>query len=470
MSPARERPTDNAVVQRTSAPADGERHRVKGRDSGREAVGRRMRIAIYHNLPSGGGKRALLEMARGLKVRHSIDVFSLSSAEHDFCDLRPVSDHHMLLPFTPLSLLKHPFGRLNAILRTVDLLRVRGVQRHVATLIDGGQYDVVFVHNCRIGQTPALLSFLRTPTVYFCAEPPRSLSEPRVDRPYSKPDSLRRLLEAVDPGPSIYAAVLGALDRAAVRKASMVLANSAFSRETLYRVYGVNARICYLGVDCGRFFPLPTARGDFVLSVGAIHPCKGYDFLIRSLACIPAARRPRLVIVTNSAEARETQFLRTLAENLDVELELQLLLPEDELVLRYNQAQLTVYTPILEPFGLVPLESMACGTAVVGVREGGVRESVQHRQTGLLVDRDEGECAQAVLELLEDAAQRRAYGMNGPGYVQREWPWSRTVENLERFLAAACRTEDSGGGSHPPGLTPLAAPKLPREKARANGD
>jgi glycosyltransferase involved in cell wall biosynthesis len=321
----------------------------------------------------------------------------------------------------------------------------------VAARIDGGQYDVVFVHNCQIGQTPALLSYLRTPTVYYCAEPPRFLYEPRVSRPYTKSDPVRRFLNAVDPGPSVYETVLGALDRAAVRKASLVLSNSAFSRETLYRVYGINARICYLGVDCGRFLPLAATRAAFVLSVGAVHPGKGYDFLIRSLGRIPVAQRPSLVIVTNSAELHETRFLQTLAENLGVQLEFQVLLPEEELVLRYNQALLTLYTPILEPFGLVPLESMACGTSVVGVREGGVRESVVHRQTGLLVDRDESVYAQAVMELIGDAAQRREYEANGPGYVQREWPWSRTVENLERFLADASHAESGSVGGEAPG-------------------
>ena len=55
---------------------------------------------------------------------------------------------------------------------------------------------------------------------------------------------------------------------------------------------------------------------------------------------------------------------------------------------RLQPARATVYAPIMEPFGFVPLESMACGTPVVGVCEGGVRETIRHEETGLLVDRD----------------------------------------------------------------------------------
>ncbi len=58
------------------------------------------------------------------------------------------------------------------------------------------------------------------------------------------------------------------------------------------------------------------------------------------------------------------------------------------LVLLYNKANLVVYTPYQEPFGLVPLESMSCGTPVVGVNDGGVMETVTNGKTGILTERD----------------------------------------------------------------------------------
>lgn len=79
-------------------------------------------------------------------------------------------------------------------------------------------------------------------------------------------------------------------------------------------------------------------------------------------------------------------------------------LKTDQLVLEYNKAQICVYAPVLEPLGLVPLESMACGTPVVGVREGGVLESIVHEQTGLLTERDPAQFAGAVQHLLSNPA------------------------------------------------------------------
>jgi glycosyltransferase involved in cell wall biosynthesis len=56
---------------------------------------------------------------------------------------------------------------------------------------------------------------------------------------------------------------------------------------------------------------------------------------------------------------------------------------QQELVSLYNQAMALVYIFLMEPFGLVALEAMACGTPVIGVRESGIRESVIDGITGI---------------------------------------------------------------------------------------
>jgi glycosyltransferase involved in cell wall biosynthesis len=108
---------------------------------------------------------------------------------------------------------------------------------------------------------------------------------------------------------------------------------------------------------------------------------------------------------------------------------------DDELVRLYNQALLVAYTPIMEPFGFVPLEAMACGTPVVGVREGGVRETVMHEQTGLLADRDLPQLAAAIECLLSDAGKREAFGKRGREVALKQWRWDESVRQLNAQLA-----------------------------------
>lgn len=396
-----------------------------------------MKIAIYHNLPSGGGKRALYEMARLLAQRHELDVYALSCSEHEFCDLRPFALRHQTAFYQAPATLRSPLGRLNPLIRTANLQRARAVQEKLAAEIDAKRYDVVFVHNCQFNQSPALLSFLKTPSVYYCGEPPRFLFEPRLPRPYLKTRPVQTILNQVDPLPGIFKRTFARFDRQNVMAATLVLANSAFSYESLYRYYGILARVCYLGVDSQKFTPLDLPREKRVMSVGAIHGGKGYDFLIRSLGTIPADERPALTIVGNYAETAERDYLNTLAGQLGVPLEMRSRVSDAELVELYNRAAVTTYTPIMEPFGFVPLESMACGTPVVGVREGGVRESVRHEQTGILSERDPKDYGEAVRLLLADAERRGRYGQAGREDVVNNWQWERTITTLERCFELA---------------------------------
>ncbi len=398
-----------------------------------------MRIAVYHNLPSGGGKRTLHEQVKRLARRHQIDLFSPGSANQSFADVRAFVQHTVVLPFAPGNLFSTPFGRLNQGVRIVDLLRLRRVMRSLAEQINLGDYDVALVHPCMFTFSPTALRHLRVPSVYYRQDPVRWLHEPKVPRPYYRNGSVRQRLDRLDPLYRGYFRLLSHEDERSMWAATRVLTNSYFMRESLYRLYGLAPFVCYHGVDTQLFRPLDLARQPYVLSVGAIAPHKGYDFLIQSLACIPVASRPSLILVGNVASVNEQRYLTQLAAQLEVEVDFRQLVSDDELVRFYNQALCTVYAPVLEPFGLAPLESMACGTPVVGVREGGVRETVVHGETGLLTDRDPQCFADAVASLLQDATRRERYGQQGRTYVESQWQWDRSVAELERHLLGAVR-------------------------------
>ena len=395
-----------------------------------------MRIAVYHNLPSGGGKRALYEMTKRLAAKHDVDVYTLSTAEHEFCDLRPHCARYVIYPFDLLPLSRRPFGRLNQGIRSADLLRLKAAQRPIAAQIDQSGYDVVFVHNCQFSQSPGLLRFLQTPSVYYCGEPPRLIYEPPVQRPDAHFSRAQRMGNLIDPFPGLYRRTLCRLDNANVRAASKVLVNSHYSRETFYRTYGIFAEVGRLGVDTDRFRTLALPKEQRVISVGALTPKKGFDLVIRALGQIDADERPMLTIISNYADPSERQYLQELARSLSVTIDLRVGVSDYELVDTYNRSMLTVYTPVMEPFGFVPLESMACGTPVVGVCEAGVRESVLDGETGILTERDPRAVAEAIRELLRDHKRRELYGRRSCGFVQERWTWESSVSELERHLAS----------------------------------
>lgn len=397
-----------------------------------------MRIAVYHNLPSGGAKRALYEMTRRLAARHAIDVYTLSTGDHAFCDLRPVVDQHRIYPFEPARLFNSPFGRLNQWQRARDLNRLDAVSRMIAAEIDANDYDVVFVHHCRFTQAPLLLRYLETPSVYYCQESLRQLYEPPISHPDLNGKGWRGRGDRLDPLIRIYRGRLRAADAAAARAAGTILANSHFSKGNIERSYGRSAHVAYLGVDADLFSPDPLVeREDYVLSVGALRPNKGFDFLIDALALIPPSERPMLRIIANAGDGAEQGFLETRAAAAGVRLGIETAVPPETLLDRYRRALLIVYAPVREPFGFVPLEAMACRMAVVAVAEGGVLETVCDGQTGTLTPRDPARFAAAVAALLASPETAEAYGRAGRRVVEREWNWEAAVARVERHLAEA---------------------------------
>lgn len=101
----------------------------------------------------------------------------------------------------------------------------------------------------------------------------------------------------------------------------------------------------------------------------------------------------------------------------------------------YNRALMLAFVPVMEPFGLVALEAMACGTPVVGIREGGVRESVVDGRTGRLVDRIPDDVAGAIDALVQHDELRERYGAAAADYVRQEWSWSRCIDRYESEVA-----------------------------------
>lgn len=402
-----------------------------------------MRIAAYHNLPSGGGKRALSELMCRLAARHEIDVYALSTADHDFADLRPWVAVHHVYEFQPLRLFNSPFGRLNQVQRRRDLGRLDVVNRQIASEIDAAGYDVVTVHPCSFTQAPSILAHLRTPTVYYAHESLRRLYEPTVARARVQEKGLRTWLDQIDPLISLHDNTLRYVDCRAIRSASRVLVNSHYSQSNIQRAYGLNAEVSYLGVDTSRFTPTPESRRhDFLLSVGALRPNKGFDFLIEAIAQVPEVVRPPLRIIANSGDASEQAYLEGLAADIEVDIDINIGVSDDFLIHSYQNAKLVIYAPHREPFGFVPLEAMACGTPVVAVAEGGVLETVVHEQTGLLVGRDAGQFAEAITGLLNNPQLLGAFGEQGRRQAVEHWSWETATERLEQHLvqaATSCR-------------------------------
>ena len=392
-----------------------------------------MRIAVFEDLPSGGARRTAHEVLSRLKGRHRLVLFSLSTSNRDFCDLAPFVSEHHTFPFEPYRLFRSPFGRLNQVQRVRSLRKLVSLGKQIAARVDRGGFDAVFSFPCMWTQAPLFLTYVKTPSLYFCPEVPRPLYE-EPWRPEDRARGYRAFLDSVDPFRSFFLRSARALDAAATRAATLVVANSHFSADAIRRTYGVSPEVWYHGVDPGRFCATGSPREAYVLSVGAIHPRKGFDFLIRVLGLLPPHLRPPLVLVGDSESPGEAHRLAELAKENEVRLTIEVAVPDSRLIEHYRKARLMLYSPHLEPLGLAPLEAMACGLAVLGVNEGGVRETVVDGVTGRRLPRDPAVFAAALTELLQDPGILDQWGERGRAEVEQKWTWDGPVERIEALL------------------------------------
>lgn len=396
-----------------------------------------MRIALFFNLPSGGAKRAVFEWTRRLVQRHQIDVYTLEEADHDFCDIRPFVQAYRTYPFTTHRLFASPIGRLNALQRTRDLHALTRLHRKIAADIEAGEYALVFANSDRFTFIPILLQFLRTPSLYYLHEPFGRTMQRSYKRPYINPLPRQKLLNKIDPLLALYRSTLNQTRARSVAATTRLIANSEFTRSHILATYNVDAPVCHYGVDSVNFFPQPEMpKEHLVVSVGEMGARKGFDFLIESLARIPPDQRPKLELASNYVREEELIFIQNLAARMNVHLQIHTNQNVEQLRSLFNRARLCVYSPYSEPFGLVPLEAMACGTPVLGVAEGGVKETVRDGETGLLTPRDPQLFADAMLELLGDEDRLAQMGARGRAYVTDCWTWEQSVQRLEDHFAS----------------------------------
>jgi len=400
-----------------------------------------MKIAVYHNLGSGGAKKALFYIVKGLHSKgHVLDVYTTSLADHDFYDLKPhVNIYHIeKVPFSTNESGNGLFG----ILRKKRNLKL--TEGRIAEIINGKNYDAAFVANCRYFQHPNILRLLKTTTLLYSQEILRGFYDIKIlDRLYRQFDPPKKSL--LSPLSSIvgnwlsnYWAKIDKNNISAISEDN-ILVNSYFSRESFVKAYGVSPRVCYLGTE-RESKPMDwSARGNYVLSIGGFEPHKGHDWVIRSLARIEAAIRPELVIIGDRGSEKYMAELQRLAQVSGVQLNIERSIDDLRVKDYYRKAKLTICASWLEPFGFAPIESQACGTPVVAVREGGLRETVVDGIGGITCDREVEQLASAITRLLKDSKLWQSFSISGAKFVAERFSWEKTVNRIESALIKIAR-------------------------------
>jgi D-inositol-3-phosphate glycosyltransferase len=252
----------------------------------------------------------------------------------------------------------------------------------------------------------------------------------------------------------------GGVERELVGEVDLVVATCNDEVREL-RALGVaddRVRVVPCGVDTRAFRPdgahSPARRGGHrVVSVSRLVARKGIDDVIAALPGLPGTE---LLVAGGPPPDRldadpEATRLRALARELGVDRRVRLLgaVSRADVPPLLRSADVVACVPWYEPFGIVPLEAMACGVPVVGSAVGGLLDTVADRRTGLLVPpHDPAAVTKAIGRLLDNPSVRVRMGEEAVARVRQQFTWPQVARSTLDVYRALGAGAPRAGGPH----------------------
>jgi D-inositol-3-phosphate glycosyltransferase len=241
-----------------------------------------------------------------------------------------------------------------------------------------------------------------------------------------------------------------AIEDRIVREADRVIAECPQDADDLIRLYDADPDRLTLvpcGFDSGEFWPVDRAVArealgldpsePVVLQLGRIVPRKGIDTVIEAIGLLRREHGLDVRLLVVGGEHREPDLgdpefarLASLADRESIADLVTFVGRRDRAELRtyYAAADVFATTPWYEPFGMTPLESMACGTPVVGSNVGGIKFTVRDAETGYLVPpRDPAALAERIAHLFRVPKLLSTLGRQGVRRVNDLFTWARVA-------------------------------------------
>ena len=177
-----------------------------------------------------------------------------------------------------------------------------------------------------------------------------------------------------------------------------------------------------------------------LLFVGRIDPLKGIDNLIRTIPLLKKYWNVKLVVVGGDENNHDELLkLKRLTGELDMQdsIEFQGLVKQEHLSYFYSAADICVVPSYYESFGLVPLESLACGTPVIAADVGNLKNIIKTGETGYIVaDNSPGKLAESITLLLSQSSFDREYVFSTRASVSK-WDWTNIAEKIVKEMRLA---------------------------------
>jgi D-inositol-3-phosphate glycosyltransferase len=257
-----------------------------------------------------------------------------------------------------------------------------------------------------------------------------------------------------------------AIEESLMQDADRIVAECLQDQHDMEQLYGAPSEridIVPCGFDPDEFWPvtvdarqqLGLDRDEFIiLQLGRMVPRKGVDNVIRALSILQRQYQvqARLLVVGGNAEqpdpvtTPELGRLMALAQSLGIEQSITFTgqRQRDQLRYYYSAANVFVTTPWYEPFGITPVEAMACGTPVVGTAVGGIKTTVVDGETGYLVPPSDPDALAERLAWLHQHPQvAQRMGWAGMRRAYQHFTWRNVATQLANVYENAIESAGS---------------------------
>jgi D-inositol-3-phosphate glycosyltransferase len=248
------------------------------------------------------------------------------------------------------------------------------------------------------------------------------------------------------------------IEEMAVKQADHIIAECPQDREDLINYYHAPASKISI-VPCGfsdaEFYPIDKIAArkivglpvneHIILQLGRMVPRKGVDNVIKALSHLKDTNKPvKLVIVGGECEKLEEESCPEFARLLKVARENKVVdsiifagrKNRDQLKFYYAAADLFITTPWYEPFGITPLEAMACGTPVIGSNVGGIKYSVADHETGWLVPPDNAAAlGKKISQVIDNPSLLHRVSENAINRVNTYFTWFKVASQVNKLYA-----------------------------------
>ena len=303
-----------------------------------------MKIAVVHDFfeTIGGGETEMKMLAEGLAKTHDVHFYT--------------TYFNKSLPFK----LEVPLTQTGLVFKKEPLKQTEASFRF--SRLNLKDYDVIITENYWSAFTK------HKNHIHHCEAPIRQFYDMRGKFTLSLP-FWKRLLY------NVWCDTMIHFEQKAIKRIKTIVANSEFTKTRIKMYYNRDdAIVIYPPVITERYRYQST--GDYFLYVGRLDTNKRIEFMIEAFK-----KAKKSLVVIGSGPLLEKA--KMLAKGADIKF--LGYAPEETVIEHYAKCMATVYLPMFEDFGQVPVESMSTGKPCLGVKEGGLLETIIDGKTGWLM-------------------------------------------------------------------------------------